>query len=536
MGTPKPNAEEYICFTEDKQFTLSSTHRQLGLAMALTVSRTFTALSPQPFIPVVISPKPTVRPAKLILCTNNDGDVNRTPNSKRRTANNSKQPMSSSPRKKPSSYGASRRSVLKKSFSQEQVTFTGPLSADPSVGIIGGGMSGLVCALYLEKRGIKSTVFDTGFHGLGGRMGTRIIDPQALTFDHAAQFFTVTDPDFAEMVNLWSQKGLVRQWHGAIGELEAGGLIDLLPPSPPRYIGVNGMRPLAESILSETSLVNVVRPCWVSKLDPYNGMWYLSEKGKPCGHFDLIVIAHNDFEMIQIAESLLGKCANRLLASSGLPLIARQMKRLDLSSIWALLAAFNDPLPVPLEGAFVEGIDSLSWMANNTAKLSGPQTGGPHCWTFLSTAGFGKNNKVPQESIPSSTAEKVKESMLEGVEIALGLQKNSLEKPFYSRVQLWGAALPTNSPKIPCIFDPHGRAGICGDWLSGSSLEAAALSGMALANHIADYVQSGGTRPDDFAIGLLNEFQPLEGHDIGQFPGLKCEKVTNKTHDLQVTA
>ena len=65
-----------------------------------------------------------------------------------------------SPRRKPS-YGASRRSVLKKSFTQEQVDFTVPISTDPVVGIIGGGMSGLLCALYLQKRGIKSTVFDT---------------------------------------------------------------------------------------------------------------------------------------------------------------------------------------------------------------------------------------------------------------------------------------------------------------------------------------------------------------------------------------
>lgn len=48
-----------------------------------------------------------------------------------------------------------------------------------------------------------------------------------------------------------------------------------------------------------------------------------------------------------------------------------------------------------------------------------------------------------------------------------------------------GAALPTNTPDIPCIFDPHGRAGICGDWLTGSSLEAAFLSGKALANHVS---------------------------------------------------
>lgn len=141
-----------------------------------------------------------------------------------------------------------------------------------------------------------------------------------------------------------------------------------------------------------------------------------------------------------------GKCANRLLALSGLPLIARQMKvflkpyvefisceiaiflrftlfsqwprislifssllgcwrccqRLDLSSIWALLAAFEDPLPVPksdgfpLEGAFVKGVDSISWMANNSKKLLGSSSDGPNCWTFFSTADFGKRNKVPQ--------------------------------------------------------------------------------------------------------------------------------------------
>ncbi|KAL7204837.1 hypothetical protein ACSBR2_017865 [Camellia fascicularis] len=432
------------------------------------------------------------------------------------------------PRK--SSYGTSRRSIIKKSFSQEQVMFTGPLSDDPIIAIVGGGMSGLVCALNLEKRGIRSTVFDTGLHGLGGRMGTRIIDPQPLIFDHAAQFFTVSDPQFAKLVDGWSEKGQVQQWEGTIGELEVGGRFVPLPSSPPRYIGVNGMRPLADSILSQTHMIDVVRPCWISKLEPCTGMWHLSENGKPRGQFDALVIAHN------------GKCANRLLASSGLPLIARQMKRLELSSIWALLAAFEDPLPnpanavtFPFEGAFVKGVDSVSWMANNAKKLLCSQNTGPHCWTFFSTAAFGKRNKVPQENIPTATAERVKEAMLEGVENALGLSKSSLTRPFYTRLQLWGAALPTNTPGIPCIFDPHGRAGICGDWLLGSSLEAAAISGIALANHIADYFQSGGARPDEFAVGLHNEFQPLVGHDIGQFPGLESEEQTVTAQSIQLS-
>lgn len=376
--------------------------------------------------------------------------------------------------------------------------------------------------MFLEKRGVRSTVFDTGVHGVGGRMGTRVIDPHPLIFDHAAQFFTVNDSRFAELVNAWMDKGLVREWQGTIGELQNGGHFVPFLPSTPRYIATNGMRFLADSLLSETHMVNVMRKCWISKLEPFNGMWHLSENGKPCGKFDAIVIAHN------------GKCANRLLMTSGLPLIAKQMKRLELSSIWALLAAFEDPLPlsgsteVPFEGAFVRGVDSVSWMANNTKKLLGSQSGGPHCWTFLSTAAYGKQNKVPQENIPSATTARVKAGMLEGVEAALGLSKGSLPKPFYTRLQLWGAALPTNTPAIPCIFDPFGRVGICGDWLLGSNIEAAVLSGMALANHLADYFQSPGTDPGEFAVGLNNEFQPLEGHDIGQFPGLGSEEKMNE--------
>ncbi|XP_020212255.1 uncharacterized protein LOC109796844 [Cajanus cajan] len=432
------------------------------------------------------------------------------------------QKRSSPKTRRKSSYGTSRRSILKKSFSQEQVTFTAPLSDDPLVAVIGGGISGLICALFLEKRGVRSTVFDTGIHGLGGRLGTRLVDPQPLKFDHAAQFFTVEDSRFAEIVNAWMEKGLVREWQGTVGELHNGGGFVPFLPSPTRYVATNGMRFLADSLLSETQMVNVVRPCWISKLEPFNGMWHLSENGKPRGKFDAIVIAHN------------GKCANRLLMTSGLPLIAKQMKTLELSSIWALLAAFEDPLPfpgsteVPFEGAFVRGVDSVSWMANNTKKLLISQSGGPHCWTFLSTAAYGKQHKVPQENIPAATAAKVKAGMLEGVETALGISKGSLPKPFYTRLQLWGAALPTNTPGVPCIFDPFGRAGICGDWLLGSNIEAAVLSGIALANHIADYFQSPVTDSGEFAVGLNHEFQPLEGHDIGQFPGLGSEEKMNE--------
>ncbi|KAF3333066.1 NAD(P)-binding Rossmann-like domain-containing protein [Carex littledalei] len=403
-------------------------------------------------------------------------------------------------RRRRGSYGGSRKSVIKKSFTQEQVIFETPLSDDPVVGIIGGGVSGLLCAATLEERGVRSTVFDTGMHGLGGRMATRVIDPQPLIFDHAAQFFTCDDKRFQKLVDRWLEEGFIREWKGKIGELEAGGNFTPMQDSRPRYIGVNGMRSLADSILNQSKLIGVVRPCWISKIEPLNGIWYLSEKDKLHGQFDAI--------------------------------------RLDLSAIWALLAAFNDPLPLPknmdFEGAFVNGVESLSWMGNNSRKLLHLGGGAPHCWTFFSTATYGKRNKVPQENIPNVTAEKVKQEMLHGVELALGLPKGGLQQPFYTRVQLWGAALPKNTPNVACIFDPLGRAGICGDWLLGSSVESAALSGMALANHIADYFENSGSNHDQFAIGLEDTFHKVHGPDIGQFPGIDVDSQKVDIDELQM--
>ncbi|KAK1626300.1 hypothetical protein QYE76_000615 [Lolium multiflorum] len=414
----------------------------------------------------------------------------------------------------------SRQSAIRKSFQQEQVVFSTPVPADPTVAVIGGGASGLACASALAARGVRSVVFDTGKHGLGGRLATRAVhEERRLVFDHAAQFFTASDERFRKLVDEWVDRGLVREWRGSVGELQAGGQFTPTPSSTPRYIGVNGMRPLADALLPENDLIKVIRPSWISKLEPFNGLWRLFENEKPQGQYDAIVIAHN------------GKCANRLLSTSGLPQLTKQMKRLDLSSVWALLAAFEDPLPIPhnsshgaFEGAFVRDVDSLSWMANNTRKLFPLETDRPECWTFFSTASYGRKNKVPQENIPNATAEKVKREMLGGVELALGLSTGSLQLPFYTRVQLWGAALPMNTPGVPCIFDPQGRAGICGDWLTGSSIEAAVLSGMSLGDHVADYFASHGERPEEFAIGLDDSLIRVEGHDIGQFPGLDSQK------------
>ena len=75
----------------------------------------------------------------------------------------------------------------------------------PSIGIIGGGISGLACALRLERLGFHScTVYDTGKRGVGGRASSRYWPEAGDTVDHAAQFFLAEDPVFVEQVRFLS--------------------------------------------------------------------------------------------------------------------------------------------------------------------------------------------------------------------------------------------------------------------------------------------------------------------------------------------
>jgi predicted NAD/FAD-dependent oxidoreductase len=394
------------------------------------------------------------------------------------------------------------------------------------VGIVGGGVAGLCCALELARHGARSVVFDTGEHGAGGRLATRaagdgslraaaagsaLAPPAGLVFDHGAQFFTASDPGFAEAVAAWESAGAVAQWAGAVGDLRGGAFSPQPSPAGPRFVGVGGMRRLAEHLAAEaeaTGLVEVRRPRWVNGARAAGGRWRLTARGKDEGSYDAVVIAHN------------GKCANRLSAPMGVPAVAAQLRRLKLSAVWVLMAAFEAPLAAPggLEGAFVRDSDVLAWAANNSAKLHLP-AGAPQCWTLVSTPLYGRANKVPQESVPPEAAARVTAEMLGAWERALGFPPGALPAAVHTRAQLWGAALPVNSPRVPCIWDAQGRVGVAGDWVNGGgSVQAAALSGQALARSICSMRGRGPEEADALSEGLAAPFKPAGGESIGQFP------------------
>ena len=86
-----------------------------------------------------------------------------------------------------------------------------------TVGIIGAGVGGLVCARELADNGFDVKVFDKG-RGVGGRTATRRAEPD-FTFDHGAQYFTARDARFQKVTADWQSRGVVAEWLGRVVRL-----------------------------------------------------------------------------------------------------------------------------------------------------------------------------------------------------------------------------------------------------------------------------------------------------------------------------
>lgn len=75
-------------------------------------------------------------------------------------------------------------------------------------------------------------------------------------FDHAAQFFTVSDPSFQTLVDEWVLNEWVAPWDGPVGRVDSDGVFKPAPPEAPRYFGVGGNRMLAQRIAAHWCVIH----------------------------------------------------------------------------------------------------------------------------------------------------------------------------------------------------------------------------------------------------------------------------------------
>jgi renalase len=306
------------------------------------------------------------------------------------------------------------------------------------IGIVGAGMAGLSCADALLAAGHDVQLFDKG-RGPSGRMATRRIDtPLGIaSFDHGAQYFTARDHGFAKQVDLWAALGIVSEW---------------ALPTGPVWVG----HPAMNNVIKAMAAPHQLRwNCQILSLQHRANGWVLAAAGEHFSGFDAVVLA----VPAEQATPFLSLHDFRM---------ARQSMLAPSQPCWTGLFVFD--VPIPAKADVIRKAGNIGWAARNSAK---PGRGGPESWVVQADADW---SQVHLED----TAPDVAATLLQALSAAIGV---ALPVPIAATAHRWRYAMSAGLG-VDALWNADISLGVCGDWLIGPRVEAAWLSGQALAARI----------------------------------------------------
>ena len=307
-----------------------------------------------------------------------------------------------------------------------------------TIAIIGAGMAGLACAEALAEAGQTIALFDKGRRP-GGRMSTReMTTPLGVAgFDYGAQYMSARDPAFCARVALWAANGLATRWPAAGDEA---------------WVGTPGM---SEPIIDMASRLDVRWSAHVTGLAEEAGGWRVRGEGFDEGGYDAVVIA--------IPAEQVGA-----LVAAFDPANAAFAAATPSQPCWTVAACFAAPLPIRADVMKGEGV--VGWAARDSAK---PGRGGPETWVIQAGPDWSAAHL-------DDARESVVPVLLDAFAAKAGIM---LPAPLATYAHSWRYAR-SGTGDAPFHWNAALRLGVCGDWCIGPRVEAAWLSGTALAGAI----------------------------------------------------
>jgi renalase len=306
------------------------------------------------------------------------------------------------------------------------------------IGIVGAGLAGFSAGTELAKSGHKITIFDKG-RGPGGRMATRRVETTAgeAQFDHGAQYFTVRDPSFAAQVERWAEGGIVARWPAA---------------GDGAWVGTPAMNMPVKALASSLDVEWNAR---IEAIERDKGGWRLRGEQLSSTQVDALVLA------------LPAEQAAEMLAPVDVALAALAGETIS-APCWTVMAAFGSAVPHDADVLLADG-GPIGWAARNSAK---PGRGGPEAWVIQGTPIWSADH-----------LEDSADSVVSALMGALATRTGPLPASLSVTAHRWRYAR-SGSAGGGFRWNATDKLGLCGDWLLGPRVEAAWLSGHALAHAI----------------------------------------------------
>ena len=327
----------------------------------------------------------------------------------------------------------------------------GPASGEPlRIAVIGAGIAGLFAARTLSDHDHRVQVFEKSDRP-GGRTASHRSQPFA--FDAGAQYFTVRDERLDRYVRSWRSDGIVEPWKGKVAVVKGRQISDEKKLTR-RWVGTPAMESIATHLAAGIEIdFNVT----VVSVEKKMHRWQLTDHRQTVyGPYDVVIIA-----IPPSAESRLADAS---------PQLRSRIAAVKMQPCVAALAAFEKPLALPFDAAFVHDAP-IRWAARNNSKPLRPAA---ECWVFHAGARWSREHGAQHDATI--------------VDTLLGPFLESIghlpAEPVYFHTRFWKSAAAANPLNTGCLWDAEQQIGWCGDWCQRSRFEGAALSGMSMAGRI----------------------------------------------------
>ena len=332
----------------------------------------------------------------------------------------------------------------------------------PRIAIIGAGLSGLACGLDLQAAGFTVTLFDKS-RGPGGRACTRRT-PHG-RFDHGAQYFTATDPNFSRQVKEWAKLGWVKVWDARFGD-HSDGRFTPQNPRRPRWVGSPRMSVLGRQL---ASTLDVRLQHKLTGLIPSTSRWRLSfEEGQPSNEYDWVVFTCPGPQTLSLMPEI---TALRASATT-----------LQYQPCWALMLSFKDTLDAPLD-AFKSDHPVIAWAARDSSK-PGREPG--ERWVLHAQPNWSHEHL-------ETSLDTINQLLIDAFQAIL---KQPIS-PTIASTHRWLYALSKKPDTRPTWIDEAAQLAICGDGTEGPRLESAWLSGSKMAEKLIDLFTANSSTQND---------------------------------------
>jgi renalase len=314
------------------------------------------------------------------------------------------------------------------------------------VAVIGAGAAGAMAARTLSDEGHAVDVFEKA-RGAGGRMATRRVGP--LRFDHGAQYLTLRDPRLDGLRAAWTGAGVLAAWRADPD------------PARTRWVGVPGMSAPVRHLLGEVPVHYGVE---ILSMRRHNGLWRLAcAAGGAPGPFDAVIVA------------IPAPQARALLR--GLAPWADAMSAVAMAPCWAVMAAGAGLLPDGPPGGADGGFPAeapLSWAAHDAGKPGRDRSTGT--WVLHASVPWSRAHLEAEDAWVAATLWRWF-AAFSGAAVA---------PPAFLQAHRWRHARVLEPVGRACMWDATLALGACGDWCLDGRVEAALLSGAALARRVIE--------------------------------------------------